>query len=621
MILLLLHSSFSPTANTVKKIPQRSEIPAEHKWNLTDIYSSDSDFEADFSDLEKRIPQLETFKGRLGESPDTLMAFFNLRNDIFIKFERVVSYARLIRDQDSRDSKYQGYLNQITNSGAKIAQALSWYSPELLSIPWDTLSAWVEHNEQLAVYRHYLDDEFRLKEHVLSAEEERILALAANLSGDPGQVFHAFNDADLNALFPVIKDEEGSEIQLSHGRYQALLESGDGRLRRDAFQGIYGTYEQYGNTLAALLKAQVDRNIFFAQARHYDSTLEYALSADNVPAEVYTNLIEAVRTNLPAVHKYMALRKKIIGLEKMHLYDTHFPLFPQASDSIPYDQARTMVLESLKPLGREYIEQTKTAFSSRWIDVYENAGKASGAYSWGAYPIHPYMLLNYTDTLYDAFTVAHEMGHTMHTYYTINNQPFIYGDYSIFAAEVASTMNEALLMDYLIKHTDDERKKLNLIARYISNINGTVIAQTLFAEFELEIHRMAESGIPLTVDTLNRTYFKLLQEYWGADIVYNEEYQYTWGRIPHFWRTFYVYKYATSFAASAALALGILAGENGAREAYLEFLASGSSDYPMNLLEKAGVDMTTPAPVVRTMRLYSELVVQLEQLWNELQGR
>jgi len=602
----------------VKKVPERSEVAAEYKWNLSDVYPGDASFEEDFTDLERRIPELNGYKGKLGESADTLLTFFNLREDIFIKYERAISYARLKRDEDSRISQYQGYFNRALDLGGKMSQALSWFSPELLCIPWERLEAWMAENEELAVYRHYLEDAFRVKEHILTPESEYVLALATNLSGDPGNIFHAFNDADIGGLFPVIKDDEGREFQLSHARYQAILETGSPHLRREAFKGLFGAYQKFGNTLAALLKTQVDRDIFFAKSRRYDSALEYALSDDNVPVEVYTNLIETVRNNLGVVHRYMALRKRILELEEMHLYDTHIPLFPDVSETFSYERGKAMILESLKPLGEGYAENVETAFKSGWIDVLENAGKCSGAYSWGAYPIHPYMLLNYSETLNDVFTAAHEMGHTMHTHYTINNQPFIYGDYSIFTAEVASTMNEALLMDYLLKSTEDRRKKLNLLAQYMSNITGTVVVQTFFAEFELEIHRSAEAGEPLTSETLSEIYFALLKEYYGDSLVYNEEYRYNWCRIPHFWRNFYVYKYATSFSASTALSQMILAGESSARTAYLRFLSSGSSDYPINLLKKAGVDMTNPEPVVRTMKLYADLIDEMETVYREL---
>ena len=601
----------------VDKVPERSDIGDEYKWNLSDIYSGDESFAEDLADLVKRIPQLTAYKGKLGESADKLLKFFSLREDIFLKYERAVSYARLKRDEDSRISEYQGYFNRVLDLGGKLSEALSWFSPELLNIPWERLEAWMAENEELAVYRHYLKDAFRVKAHVLAPESEHLLALASNLGSDPNNIFHAFNEADIGGLFPFIEDDEGKEFQLSHARYHAIMETGSARLRREAFEGLLGAYGKFGNTIAALLKTQIDRNIFFARSRRYDSALEYALSDDNVPVDVYTSLIETVRERLPAAHRYMTLRKRILGLDEMHLYDTYIPLFPEVSETVPYERGKAIVKEALLPLGEEYAENVETAFQAGWIDVLENAGKCSGAYSWGAYPIHPYMLLNYSETLNDVFTVAHEMGHTMHTHFTIDNQPFIYGDYSIFVAEVASTLNEALLMYHLLKSTDDRRKKLNLLARYISNINGTVVTQTLFAEFELKIHSLAEGGEPLTSETLSAIYFSLLKEYYGGALVYDEEYRYNWCRIPHFWRTFYVYKYATSFAASTALAHKILSGKDGAREAYLDFLSSGSSDYPISLLKKTGVDMTRPEPVVRTMKLYSDLIDEIETVYLE----
>ena len=597
-----------------KKVAERSEIDERFKWDISIIFDDDRQFEDGLADMGERIRVLGGYKGNWNASADTMLEFLNFRNDVLMRFERLLSYARLNQDEDTRVSKYRGYYTRTTDLWGKIREALSWFSPELLAMPWETLEEWMAGSDALKIYRHYLEDEFRIKDHVLSKEGEHLISLSSNIGGDPSQVFHAFNDADVGKLFPTVLDDEGNEVQLTHSRYGAFLEQGSPRLRRDTFEGFYGTYSNFTITMAALLKAEVDKDIFYARARKYDSALEYALSGDNVPVEVYTNLIEAVHRGLPALHEYIAIRKKALGLDEIHLYDMHAPLFPEAADEYGYRDAQEIVLKSLSPLGEDYIDNVRTAFGSRWIDVYENAGKANGAYSWGIFSVHPFLLLNYNDTLNDVFTLAHELGHSMHTHYTISSQPFIYGDYSIFVAEVASTFNEALLIDHLLNTTDDKRKKINLLAQYITNFNGTLFAQTLFAEFELKMHQMAEAGEPLTADSLSALYSELARKYYGKAMTYDDMYAFTWCRIPHFYRNFYVYKYATSFAAATALSQKLLKREEGAAEAYKEFLSGGSSDYPINLLKKAGVNMSEPEPVVKALGLYAELVKRLEEL-------
>ncbi|MBC8277314.1 MAG: oligoendopeptidase F [FCB group bacterium] len=604
-------------SNEIKKVAERHEIQDQYKWNLRDIYPDDESFEKDLKNLDDFPAALESYRGRLSESAAALLEFFQLREEAFGVYEKVISYARLHKDQDSRVTKYQALAGRAQNSGALIFQAMSWAAPELLTIPWETLEEWMDENEPLAVYRHHLDDEFRLKQHILSPESEHVLALSANFSAAPSQIFHAFNDADAGRLFPAVTDDEGNRVQISPSRYSAFIETGSPRLRRESFQALFSTYENYKTTIAAVLKSQVDKAVFFSRARKYDSALAAALSGDNVPPDVYTGLISSVKDKLPVVHRYMALRKKVLELDELHIYDMHCPMFPGVTEKYPYDETRRIITDSLQPLGDEYVHSVQTAFDSNWIDVYENAGKYNGAYNWGSYKVHPYILLNHQETLNDVFTIAHEMGHALHSHLTARRQPYIYGDYSIFVAEVASTLNEALLMDYFLKNTNDRLKKLNLLGQYISNINGTVVAQTLFAEFELTIHQMAENNQPITFETLSDTYFRLLQEYWGGVLTYDDLYRYTWCRIPHFYANFYVYKYATSFAASTALAQKILAGDKTAREKYLEFLSSGSSHYPIDLLKIAGVDMTTPAPVAATMELYSNLIGQAETLLSD----
>ncbi len=597
-----------------EKIPERREIPSEFKWNLSDIFEDEESFLVSVKKLEEYPTRLESYRGMLAQSGSKLLEFFRLREEALGEYEKVMSYARLHRDEDTRESKPQSYFIQVQNLGARLMQALSWFSPELIEIPWDTIETWIQESDELAVYRHYLEDEYRVKEHILSSESEYVLALSANFGSCPSQIFHSFNDADASELFPSIEDDGGNRLQLSPSRYSAILETGSRRMRREAFEGLFGTYCKLRNTLASSLKSQVDRDIFYARARRYGSALEAALAGDNIPVEVYMNLLQTVRDNLHIVHRYMKLRKKALKLDELHIYDLHHPMFPQLSDRYTYQEAVKLIMDALKPLGEEYLRNAEKAFQSGWIDVYENAGKYNGAYSLGSYFVHPYILLNYNNTLNDVFTIAHELGHSLHSYFTSQSQPYIYGDYSIFVAEVASTLNEALLMRYLLDSTSEEQRRLNLLSKYISNINDTVIAQTLFAEFEFTIHQMGERNQPLTQEVLSQTYLDLLRSYWGDELTYDDLYKYTWSRIPHFYANFYVYKYATSFAASSALSKRILAGETEAVERYLDFLSSGSSDYPIELLKRAGVDMTTAEPIDTTMRIYEGLVDELEGL-------
>ena len=595
------------------KALDRSQIEEKFKWKLTEVFLEDKKFEKELKSFAEKIPSLELYSGILAESAENLIAFFKLREELFMQAEKLIVYARLNQDCDTRVDKYRGYTAKMNELGSRFAQAVSWYAPELLSIPWETIESWLEEPE-LDVYRHYLEDEFRIKDHILSHEGEHILALSSLMAGGISGAFGAFNNADIGAQFPNIIDDEGNEVQITAGRYYAYLETGSPRLRKDAFEGYFKSYSQFTTTLAAMLKAQIDKDVFYSRARNYNSSLEAALSGDNIPATVYTSLIEAVHRGLPVLHEYIDLRKKILKLDEIHLYDTQVHLFPAYSEKVTYDESRKLIIDSMAPLGSDYIVKMNKAFDSRWIDVYENAGKATGAYNMGVYTLHPFILLNYNDTLGDVFTISHELGHAMHSLYTSENQPYIYGNYSIFAAEVASTFNEALLMDYLLINTDDRLKKLNLLARSLNNFNGTLITQSMFAEFELIIHRMAEAGEPLTADALSNTFFDLLKQYYGDGMTYHEYNAINWCRIPHFYYNFYVYKYATSFAAASALSRKVISGEGGSAERYLEFLSSGSSDYPIELLKKAGVDMSTPDPVVEAMNLYAGLVKQMKEL-------
>jgi oligoendopeptidase F len=595
-----------------EELKERSQIPEKYTWNLKDMYASDEAWEADVAAIDGMIPTLKSYEGKISQSPDQLLSFFKVYEDLNKKMDNAGSYASMSYDQDTRQQKYTGFKDRIMSVGVKIGEATAWFTPELVSIPDATFEKWYKEKPELAVYRQFINDQLRTRAHTLSPAEERILALSGNMAVTPVNASTALRNTDIQ--FPTVKDENGKEVKLSEGRYQMLLESPSRDVRRDAMMGMLGTYMKFQNTAAALMSGNIAKDIFYSTSRKYHSALEASLDNDNVDTTVYLNLIETVHKNIAPLRKYVQVRREAMKLPDIHLYDFNVALIPETRIEVPYDQAVATIEKALAPLGKEYLDPMEKGFASRWIDVYETKGKRSGAYSSGSYLSHPYMLLNYNNTLDDMFTTAHEMGHSMHTWMSMHHQPYIYSDYRIFVAEVASTFNEALLMDYLLKNEKDPAKKLYLVNQYIDNIRGTVISQVMFAEFELKMHQAAEAGQPLTAESLSKMYKETIQSYYGPDVSWDEEYAYTWIRIPHFYRNFYVYKYATSYAASQALSQRVLGNVKGARDAYLHFLSSGSSKYPLDLLRDAGVDMSKPAPIEMTMKKLGELVDQMEKL-------
>jgi len=611
LVPILLSTGADVYAQT-EELKERAQVPDQYKWNLKDMYASDEAWEADVAAIEGMIPTLKGFEGKISQSPDQFLAFFKVYEEMSKKMDNAGSYASMSYDQDTREQKYTGFKDRIMSVGVKVGEATAWFSPELVSIPDATLEKWYKDKPELAVYRQYIADEMRTRAHTLSPAEERILALSGNLASCPANASTALRNTDIQ--FPSIKDENGKDVALSEGRYQMLLESPNRDVRRDAMVGMLSTYMKFQNTAAALMSGNIAKDIFYSKSRKYHSALEASLDNDNVDTTVYLNLIDAVHKNIAPLRKYVQIRREALKLPDVHLYDFNVALIPETRIQMPYDQAVATIEKALTPLGNEYLDPMEKGFASRWIDVYETKGKRSGAYSSGSYSSHPYMLLNYNNTLEDMFTVAHEMGHSMHTWFSMHNQPYIYSEYRIFVAEVASTFNEALLMDYLLKTEKDPAKRLYLVNQYIDNIRGTLISQVIFAEFELKMHKAAEAGQPLTAESLSKMYKETIQSYYGSDVTWDEQYAYTWIRIPHFYRNFYVYKYATSYAASQALSQKVLNKEKGAREAYLHFLSSGSSEYPLDLLRRAGVDMSKPAPIEITMKKLGQLVDEMEKL-------
>lgn len=595
-----------------KNLPKRSEVNPRNTWSIEDLYASDELWQKEYDKIKGMLPMLMEYQGRLDKSADILLGFLKLSDDISKLLERVYVYANQKNHEDTANAIYQDLCQKANALSVQVSSAMSFATPEILSIQEETLMAYLRENDELKTYDFYLKDILRLKPHVLSAEMEALLADAGEMAESADNIFSMFNNADIK--FPEIKDENGETVRITHGRYGQLLESNDRRVRKEAFEGVYATYGSYRNTLAAAFSSNVKQEVFFAKARKYSSTLERALDGGNIPTEVYTNLIKAVHDNLPLMHRYVTLRKKLLGLEELHMYDLYAPLMGDVKMEIPFEEAKEIVAKGLAPLGEDYLKILQEGYNHRWIDIYENENKRSGAYSWGAYGTHPYVLLNYNNSLNNVFTLAHEMGHALHSYHSDKTQPYVYAGYKIFVAEVASTCNESLLIDYLLKTTQDKKEKAYLINHFLEKFKGTLFRQTMFAEFEMLTHKLVEDGESLTADTLCRIYHDLNVQYFGDDIVIDPEIDMEWSRIPHFYTAFYVYQYATGYSAAIALSRRILKEGEPAVKDYINFLSGGSSDYPIGLLKAAGVDMNTKEPVNQALQLFQELLDQMEEL-------
>jgi oligoendopeptidase F len=591
----------------------RAEIDDKYKWDLTDIYISEKEWEKDFAELELKINELSKFRGTLGENAENLLRCLKFDENIGIKLDKLHLYAMLAKDLDLTNEKFQGMYDRLMVLAAKLSAASSFIKPEILEIPEKKLYDFVNKNENLKLYKHLIDDLLRTKAHTLSAEEERILANAFPALQVPSSVFGLLTNADLQ--FPVIKDENGQDIEITHGRYTAAMYSLDRGYRERFYKNYYRPFIEHKNTLGALFSGNIKADYFNAQTRKYASTREAALDANNIPISVYDNLVNSVTENLSPLHRWAGIKKKLLKVNSFHAYDAYVTLFPSVKKKYTYEEGQEIVLKALAPLGDKYINDLKFAFENRWVDVYETKAKRSGAYSSGTtFGVHPYVLLNWSDELNDVFTLAHEMGHNMHSYYTGKAQPYPYANYSIFVAEVASIVNEALLLDYLINKSESKEEKLSLIEKHINNIVTTFYRQTLFAKYEQIVHEKSQNGEALTPDILSDLYGKLHLEFWGKEIILDEEEKYTWARVPHFYYNFYVYQYATSFAASETLSQKIKREKEKAVKQYLDFLYAGSSDYPINVLKKAGVDMTTTEPILAVTKKMNELLNLLESL-------
>ena len=596
-----------------ERIPKRCDVPVKDTWALEDIFPTDEAWEAELEKLKAVPERISAFKGRLGESADVLFDFFKLSDEISLMVDALANYAQRKSDEDTAVAKYQGYVGMLMNTFVAINSAGSFETPELIALDDELLEKFYSEKPELELYRRHLDRIRHKKEHVLSEAEEKLIAMTGEMGDSAETIYSMFADADLK--FEDAVDKDGTSHQVTHGSYIPLVKSNDRVLRKSAFESIYNTYGDFRNTCAAILNAQIKAVQFYSKARKYGSSLEAALDANEVPTEVYTNLIKAVHENMQPMYDYVALRKKLLGVDELHFYDLYTPIVSDFEMKVTFEEAKETVLKALAPMGEDYLNILREGFENRWIDVYENEGKTSGAYSAGA-KVHPYVLLNHKDTLDCMFTLAHEMGHAIHSYLSNKNQPVVYTDYVIFVAEVASTCNEALLMQYLLKNTDNNKEKAYLINYFLEQFRTTLYRQTMFAEFELKINELCGAGETLTADALCEIYGELNKLYFGDGVVLDDEIKMEWARIPHFYYNYYVYQYATGYSAAIALSQRILKeGESAVRD-YIKFLSGGCSTDPISLLKIAGVDMSTTKPVTEALSLFSELIKQMDEVAN-----
>ena len=595
-----------------KKLKRRDEIDSKYKWDIEAMYDSDEKWNQDIEDSIKKADDFSKYQGKLGESAKTLADALLESDAIDQTLERAYVYARMKLDEDNRVSKQQAMHDKSITAIARISAAMSFIMPEIISIPEETIRQYLSDDERLKRYEHLLSDAMHQKKHVLSVDEENLMAQMAEVTGATGSIFTMLNDADMK--FGTVKDEDGDEVTLTHGNYINFMKSKDRSVREDAYIHCYEAYKNLINTLSTTYSYNVKRYVVSSRIRHFDSARQAALSGGNIPESVYDNLIESVNDYLPVLHEYIDIRKELLGLDELKMHDVYVPLIDIPERVIPFDEGVEIMKEGLSPLGEDYIKRLTAGVNSRWIDIYENEGKTSGAYSFGSYDSYPYVLLNYTDTLQDVFTIVHEMGHSMNSLLTRETQPFTYGDHSIFTAEVASTVNESLLMKHLLnKETDKEMRKY-LLNMYIEEFRTTLFRQTMFAEFEQLTHKFVEDGGSLTADWMCEEYDKLNNKYFGPSLSHDDYIKYEWARIPHFYRSFYVYQYATGYSAATAISKKILEEGAPARDAYIDFLKSGSCDYPVELLKIAGVDMESREPVNMAMETFKNIVEEFKGL-------
>ncbi|SMG19820.1 oligoendopeptidase F [Dethiosulfovibrio salsuginis] len=589
-------------------LPKRDEIDQAYRWDLSTIYESEDCWQSAFDEVLEKGAQLQEFQGKLGKGASELLSCLSLVDDLGVELGKVFVYATMKSHQDVGDEDSKAMADRAMALSVQVSTAMSFIVPEILAIDEDKVWSFLEQEPLLEVYRFHLEDILRRKPHVLSAREEELLAGMGEVAQAPEHIFSMLTNGDM--VFPRIKDDRGEEVELSEERYYRLIRSKDREVRKNAFEGIHRTYGSFKNTLAASYGASVKEDAFSARVHRYDSSLDAALDGNRIPVSVYENLLKTVEKGLPLLHRYMSLRKRALGLEELHMYDLYVPIFDEPEVDIPWEEAKSTVKAGLTPLGEKYLSVLSQGLEDRWIDVYENQGKRKGAYSWGSYGTNPFVLLNYNGTLRDVFTLAHEMGHSLHSWHSHKGQPPVYGDYSIFVAEVASTTNEVLLMEHLLKERENERPFL--LNYYLEQVRTTVFRQAMFAQFELETHRAVESQEPLTPQSLSSLWGDLNRKYYGPEVVVDGDIEVEWARIPHFYSAFYVYQYATGYSAATVLADRILKEGDRAVQDYIGFLSGGSSMYPIDLLRAAGVDMEESASLHSMLRLFEEKLDELE---------
>lgn len=600
----------------VKQLPKREELPENLTWDLTKIFSSDKEFDEKYLELSEKLKKSEKYKGTLNQGASQFLDAIEFVLSVYRQTEIIYVYAHLKNDQDTGNTEYQALYARASSLFSKVSEAVSWFEPEILQLSDERIWQYFKEEPKLEVYRHYIQQIVDNRAHVLSADQESLLAGAGEIFEASSDTFAVLNNADL--VFPTIEGENGEKVQLSHGVYGQLLESTDRSVREAAFKGLYSVYEQFRNTFASTLSTHIKGHNFKAKVRNYSSAREASLSNNHIPESVYDTLVDVVNKHLPLLHRYMELRKRLLEVEKLHMYDLYTPVLGEAPITFTYEEAKEKALEALKPMGEEYMTIVEKAFSERWIDVVENKGKRSGAYSSGSYDTNPYILLNWHDTLDQLFTLVHEMGHSVHSYFTRSSQPYVYGDYSIFLAEIASTTNENILTEYLLETEKDPRVRAYVLNHYLDGFKGTVFRQTQFAEFEHFMHTEDEKGVPLTSEYLSDSYGKLNAKYYGPAVEKDPEIKFEWSRIPHFYYNYYVFQYSTGFSAASALAKRILSQEPDALENYLAYLKAGNSDYPVEVMKKAGVDMTQAAYIEDAMSMFEQRLNELEELIDRL---
>lgn len=593
-------------------VKERQEMSDQYKWDIEIMYQPSSKWEEAFLAVESLLNELAPFNGKILDSADSLFKTLSLSLEVARLIENVYTYAKMKQDEDSRVSENQAMTSKAEALSVKIGEMTAFIKPEILAADPSVIKGFVESHEGLKGYEQMIDDLLRRKPHTLSANEEQLLAMAGDLSTVPSNVFEMLNSADLK--FPTIKGADGQDLTLTHGNFIPTMESTNRSVRESAYNAYYSVYQGHINTMATLVQSEVKKNIFFSKAKKFNTAREAALFENNVPVSVYDNLITAVNENLEPMHKYMAIRKRVLGVDTLKMYDLYTPIISSVDMKFSYEEAKKEVLESLKPLGAKYVSVVEKAFEDKWIDVYENTGKRSGAYSWGTYDSKPYILLNYHETVDNMFTLTHEMGHSMHSYLTHEKQPYVYGNYSIFLAEVASTTNEALLNHYMLSKVTDKQEKLYLLNHYLDQFRTTVYRQAMFAEFERDIHAYVESGEALTADILKEKYKALNVKYYGPEMEVDDTIALEWARIPHFYYNFYVFQYSTGFAAAVALSQAIVTEGQPAVDKYMDFLSAGCHKYPTEILKAAGADMVSGTPVAECLKLFGKLVDEFDAL-------